>query len=158
MQPQFDNVSAALAATASEEAEDRMTLDNVVDFVRAKFDSVESVTVEGEALRFSRQAINARRLLEGRLKLIRDRMKPEKDREKETKYLLATLDDNLVEAWDAGARTTDGAIEVAETAARKSWSDERVKNACKTMGVDYEEFCRAVTPPWLPGRKVKQYK
>ena len=155
--PMFDPIAALVAESDSEESEDRLTLDNVIEFSKTAFTSIETVT-HGDPLRFERRALNARRLLEGRIERIRERMRPFKDEEAELLKRLGVLDALIIQGWDAGARTTDGAVEVVEVKPRQSWSGQLVEDCCKILGVDFDGFLGIAKRTWRPGRAVKQYK
>lgn len=154
----FEQIQDVVAATDSQESDGRMTLDNVVDFVRETFTDSQEVVNEGTPLRFRRQALNARRMLEGRLRLVRDRMRPLKGEEAEIAKTLGGLDDLIVLAWDAGARTSDGSLAVEETKPRRTWSQALVERACWMLGVSPDRFAEVVCDAWRPGRTVRQYK
>jgi len=164
MSTQFDNVGAAVSATVSMEmhTEERQNLDNVVEFSKAAYAAAgDVVTDSGHEPRFSRKALNTRRLLEGRLKLVRDRMKPMKDEEKLLKAELARVDGFIVDAWHDGVRTTDGAVEVVRAVVRKSWSEKLVEVCCEAAGIDEYNFAEPAREAWMKAKakfQVKQYK
>lgn len=155
----FDTLATTVAATSdSQEVEDRQNLDNVVDFSKAAYSDTSDVMHASFEGRFSQQALNTRRLLEGRLKLIRDRLKPIKDEEKEAKKELERFDKLIIDAWDLGARTSDDSLKVETTKPRRSWSETVVEACCEHVGIDFDRFARRASDFWKSGRKVKQYK
>ena len=153
--PQFDALARALGDDGRDD--ERQTLDNIMDYAAAAYAAVGDV-VHGTPPRFARRALSARRLLEGRLAMVRDRMAPLRKEEEAVKDALSGLDGLIIEGWDLGARTSDGSLGVVRGAPRKVWSDALVREGCDALGASYDRLVAAISGRWKGSRTVKVYK
>ena len=112
-----------------------------VEESRATFRCVEDVTSRrgNGPLRFSVKVLRSRRKIEGRIAQLRDAMRPMRSEEADLKAELNRIDATLVEAWRAGARTSDNSLVVDDKAVAHRWSKEHVSRVVATLGITYEQ-------------------
>jgi len=98
----------------------RCTPATVLLYSQKTYDSEESlVTTRGK---FRVDVVTTRNVLERTRAVLRDAMKPYKDKEAALSAELARLDALIVDTWDKGVRSSDNSLEVLTKPEQKRWS------------------------------------